>query len=563
MKKIVCDLCGESDFVKVNGFFECQVCGAKYTVAEARNMFVDVDDDGTVHKSPAKSNIEKQPTRISKAPEEELVANENPVLAPKAAPTIVKKVVVKPKAATATNDSQTVKRIVSSVKTTEVRQPASKPGQTSVVKKVVVKPVAVPKKTVAQPQVAARPVAAKPVEVKTAGMGLETDQMIENFFILSQNAYDSQNFIDAENYANRIIEIDPTNCDAWLMKGNCAGWQTHLPTFRLLESINCWNSCLANASKEEYEDYQFTVRDSCISIAIAYVLRNIVDFRRNPGEETIAKIKETIDFVDPMMRKANQVFGVDIVAYEDKLASNISALVTEVSKASITAFGKRKETQTDEAYAKLKTIQDYCITTWDYLMNLAKKHGTVTAILSSIIKMNELIIRSCGHKQSGNKIKESVKCSMSEKNQRLEFIKKSKKKLEDKFVDIRKRDRVDQKIKNAKYWEEHEDEKNALLEERKHLDHEIFELENAKLKMPELAELKKIEEEAIRLQVLKDNPTYSNKERAAYMDQLNKTRKTIVTKKRELASRLNPIEDKIEKLKKRMVNIDSELNMNR
>ena len=565
MKKIVCDLCGESDFVKVNGFFECQVCGAKYTVAEARNMFVDVDEDGTVHKSPAKTNIVKQPTQISKAPEEESVAKENPVLAPKAAPTIVKKVVVKPKAA-ATNDSQTVKRIVSSVKTTEVKinTPSGKPGQTSVVKKVVVRPAVAPKKPVAQPQVAPKVVAQpKPVEAKTAGMGLEKDQMIENFFILSQNAYDSQNFIDAENYANRIIEIDPTNSDAWLMKGNCAGWQTHLPTFRFLESINCWNSCLANASKEEYEDYQFTVRDSCISVAVAYVLRNIVEFRKNPGEETIAKIKSTIDFVDPMMRKANQVFGVDIVAYEDKLASNISALVTEVSKGSLNSFGKRKETQTDEAYTKLKEIQDYCIETWGYLMDLAKKHGTVTAILSSIVKMHEFIIRACGHKQVGNKIKESVKCSMSEKNQRLEAIKKAKKKLEDKFVDIRKRDRVDQKIKNAKYWEEHEDEKNALLEERKHLDHEIFELENAKLKMPELAELKKIEQEAIKLQVLKDNPTYSNKERAAYMDQLNKTRKLIVTKKRELASRLNPIEDKIEKLKKRMVNIDSELNMNR
>ena len=47
------------------------------------------------------------------------------------------------------------------------------------------------------------------------------------------------------------------------------------------------------------------------------------------------------------------------------------------------------------------------------------------------------------------------------------------------------------------------------------------------------------------------------------MDQLNKTRKQVVTKKRELASRLNPIEDKIEKMKKRMVNIDLELNMNR
>ena len=143
------------------------------------------------------------------------------------------------------------------------------------------------------------------------------------------------------------------------------------------------------------------------------------------------------------------------------------------------------------------------------------------------------------------------------------MTKAEKKKLDDKFVDIRKRDRVEQKIKNEKYWEEHQEEKKQLLDEHSKLDHEIFELENSKLKMPELTELKKLEEEAIRLQVLKDNPVYSNKERAAYMEQLNKTRKQIVTKKRELASRLNPIEDKIEKYKKRMYNIEKELNMNR
>jgi len=296
---------------------------------------------------------------------------------------------------------------------------------------------------------------------------------------------------------------------------------------------------------------------------VTYVLKNCMDFAKNPTEENFTKIKETIDTVDPMMRKANQTFGVDIVSYEDKLASNISAVVTKISKAEIQQFGKKKETQTDEAYARFVKVQDVCINAWDYLMDIAKKHGTVTAILSNIVKMHEAIIRNCGHKVNGTKVKESVKCSMAERNMRLEKIQKAKKKLDDKFVDIRKRDRVDQKLKNAKYWEEHQEEKQQLLDERQKLDHEIFELENSKLKMPELNELKKLEEEAIRLQVLKDNPTYSNKERTAYMDQLNKCRKQIVTKKRELASRLNPIEDKIEKYKKRMYNIDKELNQNR
>ncbi len=576
MKKIVCELCGESDFVKVNGVFECQVCGAKYGVADARKLFVEVDEAGNVITNDAaqptptaeeKKNEPAQKTKkapVAPAPSKEeeeakvTQAVEDPVLAPRPAPTTVRRVVVQPKAPT--NDSSAVRRIVSSVQKTaqareEVKAPA-KPKPTTV-KKVVVKPVVVEK-----PKPAVKKAPAKPV-AKANGLGVETNQMIQNFFILAQTAYDSQNYLDAESYANRIIEVDPTNCDAWLMKGNCAGWQTFTPNFRLLESINCWNTCLVNSKAEEHEDYLFTVRTNCIEIAIAYVMRNITDFKKNPGEESIAKIKETIDFIEPMMRKANQTFGVDIIVYEDKLASNVSALVTEVSKQAIAAFGKKKDTQTDEAFTKFIETQDYCIEVWDYLMDLAKKHGTVTAILHSIVKMHEMIIRSCGYKQSGSKYKESKRITMSEKNLRLEKIQKAKKKLEDKFVDIRKRDRVDQKIKNAKYWEEHEEEKQQLLDERAQLDHEIFELENSKLKMPKLTELKKLEEEAIRYQVLKDNPTYSGKERAAFMEELNKTRKLIVTKKREIANIITPIDDKIEKLKKRMVNIDSELNMNR
>lgn len=540
MKKLVCDLCGESDFVKVGSMFECQVCGAKYSVDEAKALFRDVKEDRNT------SAIDEE-----EAPDSGF--KENPVAQPKAGPTIVKKVIVSKPTVQQTSDPQAAKRIVQ-----QMRKPEEAPKkgvQPTVIKKVVVKPTTV----VAKPTAAVKKPTIDPSKMATGG----NIQMIENLFILSENAYDSENYVDAENYANRVIEIDASNSDAWLMKGNCAARQSTPTNFRFLEAINCWNTCLQNSEKEEFEDYQFTVRTNCTDIMVAYVLKNCIDFAKTPTDENFAKVKETIDTVEPMMRKANQTFGVDIVSYEDKLASNLSAVVTKISKQAIQNFGKKKEQQTDAAYETFVKTQDVCINSWDYLMDLAKRHGTVTAILSSIVKMHEAIIRNCGHKVSGSKVKESVTCSMAERNLRLEKIQKAKKKLDDKFVDIRKRDRVDQKIKNEKYWEEHQEEKQQLLDERQKLDHEIFELENSKLKMPELNELKKFEEEAIRLQVLKDNPTYSNKERTAYMEQLNKVRKQIVTKKRELASRLNPIEDKIEKYKKRMYNIDKELNQNR
>lgn len=41
MKKIVCEMCNASDFVKQDGLFVCQCCGMKYTLEETRKMMVE------------------------------------------------------------------------------------------------------------------------------------------------------------------------------------------------------------------------------------------------------------------------------------------------------------------------------------------------------------------------------------------------------------------------------------------------------------------------------------------------------------------------------------------
>ena len=41
MKKLVCEMCGSADLLKKDGVFECQSCGTKYTVEEAKKMMVE------------------------------------------------------------------------------------------------------------------------------------------------------------------------------------------------------------------------------------------------------------------------------------------------------------------------------------------------------------------------------------------------------------------------------------------------------------------------------------------------------------------------------------------
>ncbi|MBQ1977431.1 MAG: hypothetical protein II225_01645 [Ruminococcus sp.] len=45
MKRIVCDMCESTDFIKENDLFVCQVCGCKYPMEEAKKLLREVSED--------------------------------------------------------------------------------------------------------------------------------------------------------------------------------------------------------------------------------------------------------------------------------------------------------------------------------------------------------------------------------------------------------------------------------------------------------------------------------------------------------------------------------------
>lgn len=50
MKRLTCEMCGSTDLIKKEGVFECQTCGTKYSVEEAKKMMIEgtVEIAGTV-----------------------------------------------------------------------------------------------------------------------------------------------------------------------------------------------------------------------------------------------------------------------------------------------------------------------------------------------------------------------------------------------------------------------------------------------------------------------------------------------------------------------------------
>ena len=60
MKRLTCEICGSIDLIKQNGVFECQSCGCKYSVEEARKLMIEgkVDVSGSTVKIDKTNEIE-------------------------------------------------------------------------------------------------------------------------------------------------------------------------------------------------------------------------------------------------------------------------------------------------------------------------------------------------------------------------------------------------------------------------------------------------------------------------------------------------------------------------
>lgn len=51
MKAIVCEMCSSNNVVKTDGFFVCQNCGTKYSIEEAKKLFVEIDNSKELENS--------------------------------------------------------------------------------------------------------------------------------------------------------------------------------------------------------------------------------------------------------------------------------------------------------------------------------------------------------------------------------------------------------------------------------------------------------------------------------------------------------------------------------
>jgi len=135
------------------------------------------------------------------------------------------------------------------------------------------------------------------VDVSGSTVKVDNTGSIENYFKMAESAYDSSNQKEAESYCNKIIEIDPDNYKAWLLKGRAAGWQSTLGNLRLEEAVNCFSKAVDNAPEEEKDNVKKEAAAELDNLSFALVSLTCNNYAKNASEHNANEIRSAVKLV--------------------------------------------------------------------------------------------------------------------------------------------------------------------------------------------------------------------------------------------------------------------------
>lgn len=215
---------------------------------------------------------------------------------------------------------------------------------------------------------------------------VDDTEKIGNYISMAKSALDNANNTEAEQYCNKILETDPTNYEAWLLKGQAAGWQSTLARLRIDEAISCIEKAIKYVPFDKLEEVAEEAQNVLQSLLYAVGSLKLDSLVNYPS---IDSVKEFHSLRADLVMKALSVqiaYGGRIKAenegkaedekitptsfecflYNDRLDKDIFTSSIKIWNAMIASYNK-------EAYPS------------DYIFEDCKKDGTVAMSLMNFI----------------------------------------------------------------------------------------------------------------------------------------------------------------------------------
>ena len=335
---------------------------------------------------------------------------------------------------------------------------------------------------------------------------VDNSHLVQNYLEMAERAYQSSNNSETENYCNKIIEVEPKNYRALMLKGKAAGWDSTLKNNRISEAITCFSSAISNAPEEEKEEMIQEAKSEVEKLSFALISLQCERFEKWPDEEEAAgMISVIVDIINALILFVTSV-GANVIN-KDELMTPIA---TKINNSVMDAWNNKIVPEyrndndghpDDYEYRRLLDRAGYCVDLLEKAIGLSDNDDDADIVrYRNMIAIHEYVIGSCSYEYRTVEIKgnfftdyqpsyenrycKNLSLTESAKSTRQKLIDQYKSKIQEiehakilreqqeRAEEVRKAAEEAKKRYDA-YWEEHADEKAQLEAEERDLTEQI------------------------------------------------------------------------------------------
>lgn len=345
---------------------------------------------------------------------------------------------------------------------------------------------------------------------------VDNSHMIENYLEMANRAYSSSNNEEAEKYCNKIIEIEPNNYQALMLKGKASGWQSSLGNNRFNEAINCFATAITNAPDYEKDKYISEAKEQILSLTTSLMSLQADRFVKWPDKEEATGLLNVVVITIKSLLQFMQTIGIGTIDKDELM----TPLATQINNSVMNAWNNKIVPEycndsdghpDDYAFKRLIERGGYCTELLEKAIGLSDGDDSADITrYENIITIHQYIMNSCSYEyktvKAGNSIWDgstiwenryvkNLELTESARSSRNTLISSYRDKISSiknniarkEAAEMEEKERIEREESQKRfneYWTKHTKEKAALEAERKNLNSKINTLlasQNAKL----------------------------------------------------------------------------------
>lgn len=405
---------------------------------------------------------------------------------------------------------------------------------------------------------------------------VDNTHMIGNWLEMAESAKDAGNNEEAETYCNKILEVDPDNYKALMLKGEVVAWQSRSNDSRVDEGVSYFIKGIQSAPEDEKKELIEHAKDQISRLCFGMIKLQADRFAKWPDKDQLAAVKSQL--VASLNTVVNFLSGTGAVVDTNDMMSRAA---TAVNNAVIAAYNNvifkdynGDPNDSDDRPNKFEWQRfieraDFCTDLLNTAISVAKedKEGNIQRY-KNLIAIENAVIDSCSWDYNFNYgVKNWHKeWSLTDlaKGLRRQKIAGYEAKLKECEDAVAQEKAAEQQKRRDEYWAEHAAEKAALESELAQLERQAAALEEEIAAIPGEEEKGAVQRRINELTREKNAlGLFKSREKAAIADkiaaanaEIQKISNRMDAVKAEIESRLAPV-------KQRMDEINEELNKDR